>query len=502
MSDKTEIYKKLHLKHDFHVRKYLSECAFHGIDYRLDKNPAGFVVSEIIKRPDAHVQAYFKKKKADFANSIHGSHVLAFREVVAADRYRQVKRAQDEKQQEEFKNTDISESEARSLVGTYAAHQYREWSDEHRIMHKIAAPYSLPPLNSGQRKTSFLTPNAARKMAASCEFVSVKRGGYTTFLTLTFDAEARERLQLGGTIQAEVSRFFDGLQKMYRRGWVANTGLQKMPVPAAGDSLDYLWVAENPDSYLDTETGEMVTNPHVHVLMRWAVPYALFEAWAGRIEKLWGQGFAHLEKLRSKKQGSAAAYLMKALQYLAKAAGASDQGTVYGNRYGISKSARAPEWETLYTFAWAALGQMIERARMKQNRTRKPMEQKRDYLKKQLEEASDKKQKNAIFTALQKVREKLESVKGDIFYGRNRVVAKGEEAKNRLFNWFKSQGFEWFDKPLSVYSEALRVKQVKKDSFMIRWHRHTHRLGWENNIPEWWAAVAKHRELANKYAWF
>ncbi len=390
----------------------------------------------------------------------------------------------------------MTEKEAQRFVGTYAVHQYRDWSDEHRIMHKIEAPYSLPPVHSGRRFTKHLSEAGARKLAESCEYVSSKRGGYTTFLTLTFNKKARKRLKNGGTIQQEVSRFFDGLQKMYKRGWKPKSSLLKLE----GNSkpLDYLWVAEAPDSYTVFETGEVIQNPHVHVLMRWNVDYQYFKDWAERIERLWGNGFAHLEKLRSKKGGSAAAYLMKALQYVAKAASGSDQGTIYGNRYGISKSARAPGWVTLYSFAWHVAGKLIENARMKQTRNRKPLEDQREYLKQQLKAAKTGSQKNAIQRALEKCRENLEKIKGDIYYGRNRVVCKGNEAKEKFFKWMISRGFDWFDKPLSIYAEILRKKQAKIDEYHNKWQKFSDEF---YDTPDWWKAY-KHGGADNQFSWF
>ncbi len=441
----------------------------------------------------------------------------------------------------------ISEEEAKQMVGTYAVHQQREWSGEHRIMHKIAAPYSLPPVHSGQRITRFLTEHGARKLSASCEFVSTVRGGFTTFLTLTFDKFARYRMEkkytsgkcteikkVRGkwvpivtwledglqlpctTVQEETSRFFDGLQKMYVRGWVYDDDLIKEKIHGTGyrpyseimgpyvqpmkirgfdqcrkfikdkpEKLDYLWVAENPDSSIDLKSGEVVTNPHVHVLMRWNVPYSLFKAWAKRVENLWGLGFAHLEKLRSKKKESAAGYLMKALQYVAKATGASDQGQIRGNRYGISESARAPEWQTLYAFAWAKLGQLIERARMKQNRIRKPLEQKRDDLKQQLETATTKKQKNSIQRALDAAREKVEQAKGRIYYGRNRVVMQGDEGKSLFYRWAMDKGFEWFDKPLSLFVFGLEARLKKEKKRMQKYLDWSNQSGFIASCDRW-----------------
>ena len=200
------------------------------------------------------------------------------------------------------------------------------------------------------------------------------------------------------TIGQEVSRFFDAMQKMYQRGWIWEPTQaeqeqclfemkpEKMPprwdvrhsefgpcrVP---EKLDFIWVAENPDrwEYVTNYHGETCksntaagTNPHVHVLMRWNVPRLYFQGWAERIEKLWGQGFAHLEKIRNPQ--AAGNYLLKALGYMTKGAHSFDpntgelcinQGRIRGNRYNISASARAPGWECIAEFEAERMGQVV-----------------------------------------------------------------------------------------------------------------------------------------------
>ncbi|WP_256612985.1 rolling circle replication-associated protein [Vibrio ostreae] len=167
------------------------------------------------------------------------------------------------------------------------------------------------------------------------------------------------------TIGKELSRFLDGAKKMYQRGWVAEhtvrtdpesgaryCDLQKCKVPMHAQPSDqgptnlpadfhYIWVAECPAN----EFGE--PNPHVHVLLRWNVPKHLFSAWSARLEKIWGHGFAKLERIRKPK--AAGSYIIKAVGYAAKGANA-DQGLIRGNRYNIAKCSRAPDWEVLTSF--------------------------------------------------------------------------------------------------------------------------------------------------------
>lgn len=47
----------------------------------------------------------------------------------------------------------------------------------------------------------------------------MERGGYSTFVTLTFTDEQRDKINSGQvTIQKEVTRVLDGFKKVYERG--------------------------------------------------------------------------------------------------------------------------------------------------------------------------------------------------------------------------------------------------------------------------------------------
>ncbi|WP_281222102.1 rolling circle replication-associated protein [Photobacterium sanguinicancri] len=356
---------------------------------------------------------------------------------------------------------------------------HREWSNEWRIrIQAQGRPSEAPPAQGGDRFTDKLTDNAVRKVFESGAYVQVLRGGYSTFCTLTFSDEQREKVltskpqsknrtkpgkagsivvmsphgsdqyrvsafgafswlddmgqegelaainmtnakPLGetpegqtlfevlnpsvradgpwtkirdycpdSTIGAEVSRFVDLSQKMYQRGWIPDFMPQRVKrgqsrVKEAGEKcgrviadgpftpirrgdskdkikqnprwkinrndelkktavpLDYCWVAEMPAN----EDGE--PNPHVHLIMRWKVPKTHFHAWAGRLERLWGNGFAKLEKIKHAKAG--AGYLVKAVGYAAKGRD-GNQGLIRGNRYGISAIARAKGWKNVANF--------------------------------------------------------------------------------------------------------------------------------------------------------
>lgn len=252
-----------------------------------------------------------------------------------------------------------ADDQRRGLVTTI---EHREWSNEYRIRTKWDSQAGMPtPVAPGERKTKTLTLRGARRIADACEYMSEKHGGYTTFLTLTLDTDARQRVADGETtIQAEIKRFFDGANRVFQRGfqYTSDKGerVKVEPFHGApknwnGQGLAYCWVIEVPKN----EDGE--DNPHAHILMGWRVDYRHFDAWAKRIEKLWGQGFAHLEKI--KEPENAGAYIAKAAGYLTKGAGQADQGEVKGNRYWIAKPCRAPGWECVGRFQAGTMGGLI-----------------------------------------------------------------------------------------------------------------------------------------------
>ncbi|WP_394131668.1 hypothetical protein [Shewanella maritima] len=278
----------------------------------------------------------------------------------------------------------------------------RKWSDEYRIsVTTNNSPTQAPPQQAGDRVTKFLTTKAAKNILDSGAYVAAVRGGYTTFLTLTFKDEARQRIIDGeSTIGAECSRFFDAMQKMYQRGWAAEQfqiperelkkdmfhsnqfaciANDEQVIEPIGDKLDYLWVAEAPAKFevVGHKNGfnsiDARPNPHCHVLLRWQVEPHLFRAWASRIESLWGQGFAKLERIKN--ANAASGYMLKALGYLLKGeqGQVSDQGTIKGNRYNISKTARALPWEHIASFHAEHMASLIGEVKTKLARKNEPV---------------------------------------------------------------------------------------------------------------------------------
>ncbi|KPW04940.1 hypothetical protein [Pseudoalteromonas sp. P1-8] len=360
---------------------------------------------------------------------------------------------------------------------TARAHfQSRNWCDGFRIVcTQNTRASDAPDANTGDRITQTVSSRARGKIIDSGLYMQAVKGGFNAFTTVTLDAKARWRIdndhyqkvakRKAGTkldaiyshdgvllhpvvfadgpftavkydrttIGQELSRFFDVIGKMHKRGFVATGTVSDTPngkkyawgkvecigrndrlypwgkVESVGASghvksdlmhdnerlypwgivecieqcekraitnermevtaieceqsatkkpvFDYLWVAEAPakkhGSKIYEWNGEKheiecigEQNYHAHVLMRWNVEPVYFHEWASRIERLWGQGFVTIERIRNAK--AAATYLLKALGYMTKGAEGS-QGEIRGNRYNISKYARAEAWENCAT---------------------------------------------------------------------------------------------------------------------------------------------------------
>lgn len=455
--------------------------------------------------------------------------------------------------------------------GTVLRLEHRAWSDQYRVRAQTAVtPDQEPPTQSGDRWTYELSEGGARKISDSCEFVTVRQGGYTTFVTLTLTPEARERIDTreavpgefvpltqtrqGGpmfdadqpagpfcrvtfpwrsSVQREASRFFDAAQRVVSRGWVPTyfrertqescdqppytpitwnregwrlrgcwyhlrpitdpeTGAEFTPVKRAdgaeeiGPRLSYLWVAENPTN------AEGKRNPHIHVLMRWTVPYSVFPCWANRIESLWGQGYAHIERLKARK--AAGYYIAKAAGYLTKSAGDSDQGPIRGNRYGISQPARAPGWYQVGAFAWGIFGELMKTARESHRRRTAPVREVRDRCRDELKALPIGHPKRRKLAAeLSAARKRLDSYGG--YVGRWQMVVKGQERADHLLIWAQRQGWEMEPPPTGRLQD-----RVEKNVAYGRWRRwmqeeRTECLEWvRNGEADRWEAASEAEE--------
>jgi hypothetical protein len=321
--------------------------------------------------------------------------------------------------------------------GRYTVITHRPWSGEYRVRTEVELPHARPPEQSGERLTTQLSFRGARAISDSCQYMSLEHGGYSTFLTLTFDESSRQRLaKKESTIQKETSRFFDSLQKMFQRGWTGNTESGKVKVSGSATSLKYCWVAENP------KNSEGEDNPHLHILMSWNVPYELFKAWAARIEKLWGQGFAHLELIR--KPEMAGAYMAKAAGYLTKGSNKDDQGEIKGNRYGISKESRAPDWELYGRFHMGIMPSLIKDAYDYFGyrfghlfSERKELNSQLTEIKKAPKTKLNTKERMRIGAVLETTRKKL--AKLPAIACKHQITLKTKEGFDEFMGWCKSQ---------------------------------------------------------------
>ncbi len=385
------------------------------------------------------------------------------------------------------------ESDSRAVV------EYRDWCDEYRIRTKVdQAITDTPPEQAGPRYTSMLSLEGARKISESCRYMAEKKDGFTTFLTLTLDSAARRRVEIcrnvgpctelefkpatkqkraryvpkvthltgqhfiycrkygrvplrrvvNGpshdmtfqTVQKELARFWDAANKLYKRGWVEKVKGQehkgeKLPDTTHRgepheDNLHYAWVVENPKN----EQGQ--DNPHIHIMMRWRVPYRDFKAWAQRLEKIWGQGFAHLEKIKEPEK--AGSYMAKAAGYMTKGEDGG-QGLVRGNRYGISRDARAPDWEIVGVYENGLMGTLVRDVYDHFICEYGDKLQRRNWLKDKLEETPKeaKNERQKIGKALEKIRKELNAVPHRP--SKYQLVIKGKNAARQFFNWAKSK---------------------------------------------------------------
>ncbi|PSW57935.1 hypothetical protein C0W54_21600 [Photobacterium kishitanii] len=245
------------------------------------------------------------------------------------------------------------------------------------------------------------------------------------------------------TIGKEVSRFLDSAKKIYHRGWKANHTVEvdldsgapyckledkqvagHTKTSEFGPTQDpadfhYIWVAECPAN----ENGE--PNPHVHVLLNWQVPKPLFSAWAKRIEKIWGNGMANLQRIKQPK--AAGTYLIKAVGYAAKGDNA-DQGLIKGNRYNIAQCSRAPAWECVASFEASNMAAIIKECGYKLEQWRKPLNRSIRRTEKQLAQTIKAK---SIAQQAKKPDDVVHKLTGRIVRLEKQIRATREKIKNR-----------------------------------------------------------------------
>jgi len=441
------------------------------------------------------------------------------------------------------KPKDDEEPERRA--GQFTVIQKRDWSGEIRVRTKTEMPLSKPPAQGGDRISKILSDRGARQIADSCHFMSKQKGGYKTFVTATLTPDVRARIKrrkcramtcveteavdsktsfaveikeahtaVGfedgvfipieyyweSGIQAEVTRCMDALNKMYVRGWTNESG-EKVPssAPVLGckvgkvkqgrsgpytgidymrENLCYCWVVEIP------ENADGEENPHVHIMMNWRIDKQHWADWRERLEGIWGNGYFHLEKIKSPEY--AGAYMAKAAGYLTKGAEDKSQGEVRGNRYGISKPARAPDWCTVGEFELGVMGRLIADIHDHMSFKHGELYGERKHLNRALENTPKKykAKRKQIGQRLAEVRKEINDL--PVRASKYQLVIKSKEYFTKFWGWACGMGWLPDRRPatqwLAVFYKRLYLRRKGRELIA--------RKSWSDH--EWMCAVKEY----------
>lgn len=281
-------------------------------------------------------------------------------------------------------------------------------------------------------------------------------------MTGTFSLNVRQKIRNSETtIQREVSRTMNSMQKMYQRGWTDSKGVRTQ---GAAKPLAYCWVVEIP---LNAEGEE---NPHVHMMLDWRVSQDKFADWSARIESLWGNGYFHLEKIKDPL--CAGAYMAKAAGYMTKGANQGDQGNVKGNRYGISKNARAPGWYTVSESELGVMGKLISEMHDTYKEKYSDLLIQRNLLRKTLENCPKHKNKRqSIGKKLQAVRNKISAI--PIVTSKYQLILKGKHAFYKFLGWAYGAGWRANQRPdtrwMANFRKTLNEHKTRRLLRTMRW---------------------------------
>jgi len=384
------------------------------------------------------------------------------------------------KEQPAYKREEVKHG----TTGCQTVIEFKHWQDAWRVRTQVECTSGKLPLQEGARVSDMLSSRGANKIAESCEFMHLKKGGFKTFVTGTFNSDVRKDIEAGRTtIQKEVSRTMNALQKMYQRGWSKKDGSK---VNGHDDGLPYLWVVEVPEN----ENGE--PNPHIHMLLGWRVDYQDFSEWAERIENIWGNGYFHLEKIKD--SACVGAYMAKAAGYLCKAQDKDNQGKVEGNRYGISKTARAPGWLVCSRDQLHIMGQLIYDVYDHLTVKHGDKYRERKALNTQLSQTpkTNKKQRAAIGQRLAKVRQDINDI--PIRCNKYQVVLKSSLAAALFFGWLQTESAhmntpDWLPiKPEGAVWQPGEKYTAKQNQHITRLkYRFSEQRFWRRltNVPDW-----------------
>ncbi|WP_070964621.1 rolling circle replication-associated protein [Vibrio sonorensis] len=399
----------------------------------------------------------------------------------------------------------------------------RDWSNQVKLQVTYhPSPSEAPQAQTGERYTHQLSNAAVKKIFESGAYVAACHGGFSTFLTLTFDDFQRAKLfatdsnvhltsegnefsplsddmaaysPLQITIGNEISRFLDAAKRIYHRGFgykqsqlsgqaniefegddVKVSGHYK-PVPLMGRKsktelvgpargkadFHYIWVAECPTN----EHGQ--PNPHVHILLNWQVAPEHFQAWAKRIERLWGHGLAHLERIKHK--DAAAGYLIKAVGYAAKG-GNADQGMIKGNRYNIARCSRAPDWEALASFDVHNITGIIKECGYRLEQWKAPIKRnisRKQYKKSELKKAVDINKHKRNIGAVVKLNRLIKLLDEEIWTEKERLNSRGVFASslNQFSISFEGDNYEQKANQFLEWAAGARGWSMQTDDLYI-----------------------------------
>lgn len=211
------------------------------------------------------------------------------------------------------------------------------------------------------------------------------------------------------------------------------------------EAMRYCWAAENPKN----DKGQ--DNPHIHVNIDWEVPLGAFRDWAARLEGVWGQGFANLQRLRD--PAAAGAYLLKAAGYLAKGTD-GNQGWIVGNRYFVSSTARAPKFQGVAVLPYGQLPLLMEHAAEHQREALAPLRRAREAAQVAIREATKQGNKKGKGILAGRIKHFTKQIEGRrVIAGKWQMLLKGVKGLWDFLAWAgeagdsQAQGFELPSKP-------------------------------------------------------
>jgi hypothetical protein len=377
-------------------------------------------------------------------------------------------------------------------AGMFTVIQYREWSDEYRIRTRVETSLLSPPLSEGARYSDMLSSRGARKITESCYYMANKQDGYKTFVTGTFEQKIRQEIQNGQTtIQREVSRTMNSMQKMFQRGWTDSAGNR---ICGHDEPLAYCWVVEIPKN----DKGE--ENPHVHMMLNWRVDRQIFDDWSSHIESLWGNGFFHLEKIKDPL--CAGSYMAKAAGYITKGSKQNNQGLVKGNRYGISKTARAPGWHIVTESELGVMGKLISEINEMCQSKYGDLYNARNQLKKSLDRCpkNNGNTRRSIGKKLQAIREKISDI--PLVSSKYQLIIKGSKVFNWFLGWAIGAGWSPNKRPssrwLEMFNISLRHRKNRRTLNRLKWVDHE----WSQAVNDYSNYEQFEEEENLMYEWF